>query len=171
MVSRTFRKLGSANHGSSGAGEGVKKREWISFLFMFAVVDPSLDLADLFGDRNLLGTDLGALPERLATPGPIFLIEHGDPLCCGFISRIEEISKGPNQSRRSQIAGGFLVLIHRARGRAARTENAPDGSLKYMLFFRRLFPLLIRCWLFRYQVGLDRIVLFKEEGRDPQSDL
>lgn len=56
-----------------------------SSLFPFGVVDSFLDLADLLGDGNLLGADLRALPQGLASPRPILPVQQGDPLSGGFI--------------------------------------------------------------------------------------
>ena len=53
---------------------------------MFGFVDAFLDLADLFGNRNLLGTDLRALPQGLAAPRPVLMIQKSDPLLRTLIS-------------------------------------------------------------------------------------
>jgi hypothetical protein len=46
---------------------------------MFRFVDAPFDLADLFSDGNLLGTDFRTLPQGLATPGTLLLIQERDP--------------------------------------------------------------------------------------------
>ena len=46
----------------------------------FGFVDVSLDPADLFGHRDLLRTDLRALPKGLAAPSPILVVKQSDPL-------------------------------------------------------------------------------------------
>ena len=47
---------------------------------MFGFVDTLLDLSNLFGHGNLLGTDLCALPQGLAPPRPVLVIQESDPL-------------------------------------------------------------------------------------------
>ncbi len=44
-------------------------------LRVFSFVDAFLDLADLFGDRDFLGTDFRAFPLSLTTPGPVPVIQ------------------------------------------------------------------------------------------------
>jgi len=54
--------------------------------FAFGIKDAFLDLTDLFGDRDLLGTDLCALPLRLTAPYPIFVIQQSHPFLRALIS-------------------------------------------------------------------------------------
>ena len=46
---------------------------------MFRFVNAPFDLADLPGNGNLFGTDLRALPQGLATPGAVLVIQESDP--------------------------------------------------------------------------------------------
>jgi hypothetical protein len=59
------------------------KRRTLFFLFTF--VDAFFDLANLLGDRDLLGADSRTFPQSLATPGSILMIQEGNPLFRGFI--------------------------------------------------------------------------------------
>jgi hypothetical protein len=78
---------------------------------MFGFIDASLDLTDLFGNRYLFGADFRALPQGLATPCPILLVQQSTPFIGGPIPRIEKIPKSPDQSSRSDIGLRLSVLI------------------------------------------------------------
>jgi len=138
-----------------------------SILFlMFEIVDTLLDLADLLGHGYLLRADLCTLPQRLAAPRSMFVVEERNPLIGCFIPRIEEVSERPDECSRSHISLRLRVLIDRTRGGAAGTENTPDGRFKHLLLFwrtRELDSFLFGRAGFRDEIGFNRTILFKEE--------
>ncbi len=63
------------------------ERGFPTLLFrMFRFVDAPFDLADLLGDGNLFGTDLRTLPQGLAAPRAILVIQESDPFLRALIS-------------------------------------------------------------------------------------
>ena len=54
-------------------------------LGVLGFVDKLLDLANLFRDGNFFWTNLCALPQGLATPSAVLVIQESDPLIRSFI--------------------------------------------------------------------------------------
>ena len=78
---------------------------------MFGFVDALLDLSNLFGHGNLLGTDLCALPQGLATPGPILVTQKGDPFFRTLIPGIKEIAEGPYERCGPDVFLRLFLLV------------------------------------------------------------
>ncbi len=134
----------------------------VLLFWIFGFVNAFLDLADLLGNGNLFGTDLRALPQGLATPGAVLVIQESNPFLRTLISRIEEIPKRADKGSRADIACCLRILIDGAGCRAAGAEDTTDGFLKKVLLLRRLTSFLVGWKSFCDQIRLDRIVLLKE---------
>jgi len=52
---------------------------------VFGFINSSLDLADLFGYWDLFGAYLRALPESLASPCTVLVVQERDPLIRSLI--------------------------------------------------------------------------------------
>ena len=74
-------------------------------------MDASFYLADLFGDGDFLRTDFRALPQGLATPGPILVIQKSDPFFRTFIPGIKEIAEGPYERRGPDVFLRLFLLV------------------------------------------------------------
>jgi hypothetical protein len=60
--------------GSIAAFDFSRRQSSSLWFGLFHFINAFLDAGDLFGDRDLFGTDLRTLPEGLAPPGPVLMI-------------------------------------------------------------------------------------------------
>src|SRR3954452_22990341 len=118
-----------------------------------------LDFGDRLGGVEVLRAGAGAVQDRVAAIEAERVFERVEPLAGLFVAAVGQPAIGLQQHRRAEIALA-VPPVGRARGRAAKAQNAFPQPVELGAPLDRLRPLAIRRRrALGLQPGLDRAVL------------
>ena len=120
-----------------------------------------LDLADRLRRIEPLRADVDAVHDRVAAEQPVRIFEVVEPLAGRLVAAVGDEAVGLQQAGRADELVGVPPEA-RARGRAARAQDAFVQAVQLVALLGRLQPLLLGRPRLVDQVGLDRVVLLEE---------
>src|SRR5690606_17532201 len=110
---------------------------------MLALDHHLLDLGDRLAGIQVLRAILRAVQDRVAAVEAERILERVEPLAGRLVAAVDEPPVRLQQRRRTQVAVR-VPPVARARGRAARAENARGRRVDPLLILFRLQTLVVR---------------------------